>query len=117
MNLEFNTAIHTLCFLAKHSDEQFTSVELTERVCVNPVQMRRVTNKLKETGYLDASRGKDGGFHANSETLTTSLSDLFTSFVEGKSKGRLFSGNDQSDCLISREISHVLTDYQLKENE
>ncbi|TDM02427.1 redox-sensitive transcriptional regulator HypR [Macrococcus carouselicus] len=117
MNLEFNTAIHILCFLARHSDEQFTSNELAEKVCVNPVQLRRVTSKLKEAGHLDASRGKYGGYYANSETLTTALSDLFVLFVEGKTKGRLFTGDEKSDCLISREISHVLADYELQEYE
>lgn len=53
MNLEFNIAIHVLCFLEKHKSERYTSQTLAELTCLNPVQLRRVTNQLSQLDYIE----------------------------------------------------------------
>ncbi len=87
----------------KHPGERYSSGELAERICVNPVQLRRVTRKLNEQRYLDATRGKFGGYQSNQSTNDVNLADLFVLFNEEKSEGRLFTGDEDSDCEISKK--------------
>lgn len=117
MNLEFNIAVHLLTFLVKHPDERYSSSELAERICVNPVQLRRVTRRLNEQQYLDATRGKFGGYQSNQITHDVNLADLFVLFNEEKSEGRIFTGNQGSDCEISREIGHTMSQFHQREQD
>lgn len=117
MNLEFNIAVHLLTFLVKHPDERYSSGELAERICVNPVQLRRVTRRLNEQQYLVATRGKFGGYQSNQSTHDVNLADLFVLFNEEKSEGRIFTGNQGSDCEISREIGHTMSQFHQKEQD
>ncbi|WP_436855572.1 redox-sensitive transcriptional regulator HypR [Staphylococcus caeli] len=115
MNLEFNIAVHLLTFLAKHSEERYSSNELATRICVNPVQLRRVTRRLTEQQFLDASRGKYGGYQANAQTMRVNLADLLVLFSEERSDGRLFTGDAGSDCEISREIGQTMSRFHQRE--
>ncbi|MGW7934786.1 redox-sensitive transcriptional regulator HypR [Staphylococcus xylosus] len=115
MNLEFNIAVHLLTFLVKHPGERYSSGELAERICINPVQLRRVTRKLNEQRYLDATRGKFGGYQSNQSTSDVNLADLFVLFNEEKSEGRLFTGDEDSDCEISKEIGHTMSLFHQRE--
>ena len=117
MNLEFNIAVHLLTFLVKHSDERYSSGELAERICVNPVQLRRVTRRLNEQQYLVATRGKFGGYQSNQSTHDVNLADLFVLFNEEKSEGRIFTGNQGSDCEISREIGRTMSQFHQREQD
>ncbi|MDW8797271.1 Rrf2 family transcriptional regulator [Staphylococcus pseudoxylosus] len=117
MNLEFNIAVHLLTFLVKHPDERYSSGELAERICVNPVQLRRVTRRLNEQQYLVATRGKFGGYQSNQSTHDVNLADLFVLFNEEKSEGRIFTGNQGSDCEISREIGHTMSQFHQREQD
>src|SRR5699024_5312860 len=100
MNLEFNIAVHLLTFLLKHYDERFSSNELAERICINPVQLRRVTRKLNQHHYLETSWGKFGGYQAYGMTATVNLSELFVMFKAAPAEGRLFAGDAGSDCEV-----------------
>lgn len=117
MNLEFNIAVHLLTFLVKHPNERYSSGELAERICVNPVQLRRVTRRLNEQQYLVATRGKFGGYQSNQSTHDVNLADLFVLFNEEKSEGRIFTGNQGSDCEISREIGHTMSQFHQREQD
>ncbi|MHD0396370.1 redox-sensitive transcriptional regulator HypR [Staphylococcus simulans] len=117
MNLEFNTAIHVLTFLTKHADERFSSKALSELVCINPVQLRRVTGTLVEHGYIDTFRGQHGGYQANHQTAKVNLADLFQLFTEKRTQGRLFTGDAMSHCEISREIGNTMAKHHAKEHE
>lgn len=99
----------------KHPGERYSSGELAERICINPVQLRRVTRKLNEQRYLDATRGKFGGYQSNQSTSDVNLADLFVLFNEEKSEGRLFTGDEDSDCEISKEIGHTMSLFHQRE--
>ncbi|MGW7831794.1 redox-sensitive transcriptional regulator HypR [Staphylococcus xylosus] len=117
MNLEFNIAVHLLTFLVKHPGERYSSGELADRICINPAQLRRVTRKLNEQRYLDATRGKFGGYQSNQSTSDVNLADLFVLFNEEKSEGRLFTGDEDSDCEISKEIGHTMSLFHQREQD
>lgn len=116
MNLEFNISVHVLSFLTKHRDEHFSSQELAQLTCLNPVQLRRVTTVLNNHGFIDALRGQGGGYRANNTTPTIKLSTLYQLFVVDKtSSQRIFTGNEQSYCAISRNIAHTMANYKEQE--
>ncbi|HLR20099.1 MAG TPA: redox-sensitive transcriptional regulator HypR [Staphylococcus sp.] len=117
MNLEFNIAVHLLTFLVKHSNERYSSGELSQRICVNPVQLRRVTRKLNDQQYVNSARGKHGGYQANKETSQINLSDLYILFNEERTEGRIFTGDVGSNCEISKKIGQTMTKYYKKEHD
>ena len=84
MNLEFNIAVHVLCFLAKHKDKHYSSTELAELTCLNPVQLRRVMSQLNNSNYIQTIRGKHGGYQANQHTAAITLAELYSQFVLDK---------------------------------
>lgn len=61
--------------------------------------------------------GKYGGYQANEVTADVNLADLFELFNEERSDGRIFTGDEGSDCEISREIGTTMSKFQQKEND
>ena len=100
MNLSFNIAIHVLTFLTKHSNERFSSDALAEKVCVNAVQLRNV-----------AQRGQPGVYQATKKTASANLGDLYLLFTEGRDKGRIFTGDHDSSCEVSSQISTTMAKH------
>ncbi|RIO62212.1 transcriptional regulator, partial [Mammaliicoccus sciuri] len=60
---------------------------------------------------------KFGGYQSNQTTHDVNLADLFVLFNEEKSEGRIFTGNQGSDCEISREIGHTLSQFHQREQD
>lgn len=117
MNLEFNIAVHALTFLSKHSSERFSSTELASKICVNPVQLRRVMTKLLEENYVITMMGKYGGYSINGNGLMIKLSTIFKLFNDHRTYGRIYTGEEESDCEISRKMTNVMMDYHKQEME
>lgn len=115
LNLEFNIAVHVLTFLSKHSYEKFNSTELSEKVCVNPVQLRKVMSRLLENNYIIAEKGKYGGYIVRDNALDISLGELFRLFTVNKAFGRIYTGTKDSECEISNGMSRVMSEYHHKE--
>jgi len=115
LNLEFNIAVHVLVFLSRHSYEKFSSTELSKKVCVNPVQLRRVMSQLSESDYITAKKGKYGGYSMKGNVLNASLAELFRLFATNKSFGRIYTGTKESECEISNQMSHVMSEYHYEE--
>ena len=118
MNLEFNIAIHVMCFLVKHSEERWSSQTLAESVCIHPVQIRRVTTKLIEAGWIEGHRGKQGGYQANIRTAEAPLTALYDVFVpQDMTEQRIFTGASNNACQISREIADTMVTYYREEHD
>ena len=118
MNLEFNIAVHVLCFLAQHDQEQFNSKELAKLTCLNPVQLRRVLAYLTEHNYIKVQRGKAGGYQANQHTAQVDLAKLYQHFVLDKNNSqRRFTGASDSHCQIYKKIAHTMSHYYSQEHQ
>ena len=78
MNLEFNIAVHVLCFLAQHDQEQFNSKELAKLTCLNPVQLRRVLAYLTEHNYIKVQRGKSRRLPSQSTYCSSRFSQVIS---------------------------------------
>ncbi|UEX90249.1 redox-sensitive transcriptional regulator HypR [Staphylococcus ratti] len=118
MNLEFNIAIHVMCFLVKHSEERWSSKALADSVCIHPVQIRRVTAKLIELGYIEGHRGKQGGYQANQQTAHVPLTALYDVFIpQHMTDYRVLTGGIENTCLISRQIGTTMHAFYETERE
>lgn len=118
MNLEFNIAVHVMCFLVKHSEERWSSQALADSVCIHPVQIRRVTTKLIEAGWVEGHRGKQGGYQANVRTAEVSLTTLYDVFVpQDMTNQRVLTGATDNTCQISREIGHTMLTFYRREHD
>ncbi|MET3644453.1 DNA-binding IscR family transcriptional regulator [Streptococcus gallinaceus] len=51
-----------MAYLVKHAGESFSSQELAELICVNPVQLRSVMRPLVEHQLVISKKGKFGGY-------------------------------------------------------
>ncbi|WP_241538418.1 RrF2 family transcriptional regulator [Staphylococcus felis] len=115
VNLAFNTAVHVLAFLTKHQGEKHNSQALAEKVCVNPVQIRRVMSQLHQHGYVEVKRGNQGGYYITQKGMTAKLSLLFELFNQPESHIRLFIGDTAIECEISQQIGRVMYKHYLEE--
>jgi len=76
-----------------------------------------VTTVLNQYQFIKTSRGKNGGYSANHSTASIKLSVLYRIFVlEKDSQQRIFTGHEQSDCEISRNIAKTMSHYNQKEH-
>lgn len=117
MNLCFNIAIHALTFLVKHADEKFTSEELADLICVNPVQLRNVMRELVAEGYVHSKKGKSGGYSAMPGVDALPLSELFELFRQTPLDNRVITGEPDSHCMIARNIGDYLVDMNDVEHQ
>ena len=110
LNLQFNMAIHVLTFLSKHEGEHFTSAQIAESVCVNPVQLRRVLSVLNQHDMIISKKGKTGGYCASKDIDNISLGNLFQIFCHPH-HASVYTGNKDNPCLISRNIETIMSQY------
>jgi len=115
INQQFNIAIHVLVFLGKHSNEQFSSLELCESVCVLAVQLRKVMRLLSSNKLVETRYGKKGGYRAIDDCLNISLAKLFMIFRDIDNDARIFTGKEDSDCKISRSMRKTMYNFSVKE--
>ncbi|WP_018143493.1 RrF2 family transcriptional regulator [Alloscardovia criceti] len=107
MNLQFTIAIHALAYLSKHAGESFSSSQLAELICVNPVQLRRVMRVLCDQGLVESKNGKSGGYTATPLTNDVQLSTLFELLRNHDIDPRILTGTPDSSCEISRNMSSI----------
>lgn len=117
INQQFNIAIHVLVFLGKHSNEKFSSSELSELVCVHPVQLRKVMRLLSSNELVQTKHGKKGGYTSIQGSLNISLAKVFVIFRNIENDARIFTGRENSDCKISTSMKNTMHKYAVKEYE
>ena len=64
-NLRFATALHILVLADKFKNEIITSDFIAGSINVNPVVVRREIKFLKEAGFIDSKKGKEGETKVN----------------------------------------------------
>jgi len=105
-------AVHILIFLSKHHEEQFTSTEIAESVCVNPVQLRRVLSILNQQELIYSKKGKSGGYAAIESCEDIVLGDLYRLFASSQPASKVYTGSKENDCLISQNIETIMSAHQ-----
>lgn len=109
MNLHFNIAIHALTFLLKHKGESISSEKLADLICINPVQLRQVMSILVQNKYVISKKGKFGGYSLSNDIENIKLSSLYELFRNNVLDLRVVTGDEDSDCIVSRNIGQVIS--------
>lgn len=115
MNLYFNMAVHALTYLVKHAGESFSSQELAELICVNPVQLRSVMRPLVEHQLVISKKGKFGGYSVDAHIGEIYLDQIFLLFREVEQDSRIYTGTGESHCEIARNMTKVMKSYAEQE--
>lgn len=115
LSSRFTIATHILLLLAVEGPlRKQTSEEIAASVGVNPVTIRTILAKLKESGLLTIARGVGGAKLRLSPQEITLLSVYQAVELTGKT-GSLFSFHEQPNpnCRVGKSI-HFLLDERLE---
>lgn len=115
LSSRFKIATHILLLLAVEGPlRKQTSEEIAASVGVNPVTIRTILAKLKESGLLTIARGVGGAKLRLSPQEITLLSVYQAVELTGKT-GSLFSFHEQPNpnCRVGKSI-HFLLDERLE---
>lgn len=105
-NLRFSTAVHILVLLDKFRGELITSEFIAGSINVNPVVVRREIKVLKESGLVDAKKGKDGGLFLLVDSNQILLGDLYKIVNQDSRLGRMNHPNP--NCTVGRQMNSNL---------
>lgn len=105
-NLRFATAIHILVLLDKNRNELITSDFIAGSLNVHPVVVRREIKVLREAGYIESKKGKEGGCTLAMEANKILLGDLYKLVNKENMLGR--KNRPNPDCAIGRQMNNKL---------
>lgn len=106
MNSNFSLAIHSLTYLALHTDHRCSSDAIAESACVHPVRIRKVLSLLKKHGFIQSKEGTGGGFTFAMDPSDISLWDVYKVTSEGALQPKCPDSN--KDCIVGANMQHVL---------
>lgn len=105
-NLRFATALHILVIAEKFQDEIITSDFIAGSINVNPVVVRREIKFLREAGYIDSKKGKEGGCFLVKNPQDILLGDVYKLVNQENVFGKMNHTNP--NCPIGREMNKKL---------
>ncbi len=100
--------LHVLLHMADQK-EPMTSEFLARMMNTNPVVVRRTLSGLRETGLVNSSKGRSGGWTLNCDLVEVTLLDIYQAVGEPA----LFAvgiRNESSTCLIEKAVNKALAD-------
>ncbi len=89
------------------NDGSMTSVHIAQMLSTNPVVVRRIMGSLRDAGYVQAIKGRGGGWVLACPLSSISLLDIYNIFSETT----LFTiglTDEHSDCFIERNVNEEL---------
>ena len=98
--------LHILAHLAS-SDESITSTQIAKMQSTNPVVVRRTMGLLREHGYVDSTKGRNGGWKISKPLSDITLLDIHRAFGESS----LFTiglTDEHVQCPIEKSINESL---------
>lgn len=100
-------AIHALTMLAHRGGGSLTSAEIAESLASNPVLVRRILGRLRDSGLVWSTEGRGGGWSLARAPRDITLHDAYAAVEEGRILSR--HAHPPSDaCAIGRNISAQL---------
>jgi len=75
-------ALHTLGHMAHEPDRMHTSAEIADHAGTNPVVVRRVLGRLRESGLLVSEKGHAGGWRLARAPKNITLADIYLALDE-----------------------------------
>ncbi|WP_413532078.1 RrF2 family transcriptional regulator [Empedobacter brevis] len=105
-NLRFATAIHILVLTEKFKGQLITSDFIAGSINVNPVVVRREIKFLKEAGFIDSKKGKEGGILLVKNADDILLGDIYKIVNQENAFGRMNHTNPE--CPVGKQMNHHL---------
>lgn len=105
-NLRFATAIHILVLTEKNDGKVITSDFIAGSINVNPVVVRREIKLLREAGFIDSKKGKEGGCYLIKNPNDIFLGDVYKLVNQDNVFGKMNHTNP--NCPIGKEMNHNL---------
>ncbi|MEG0698186.1 MAG: Rrf2 family transcriptional regulator [Algoriella sp.] len=102
-NLRFATAIHILVLADKFKNEIITSDFIAGSINVNPVVVRREIKFLKDAGFIDSKKGKEGGCFLIKNASDILLGDVYKLVNQENVFGKMNHTNP--NCPIGLEMN------------
>jgi Rrf2 family protein len=106
-NTQFAVAIHVLTLLTGHRDTPMSSDAMAESVGANPVYLRRVLGRLRETGFVDSRPGPKGGWHLTQEPDAITLGDVWRAIQDDAPIFGLHA--TAPECPVGNQITVTLS--------
>lgn len=114
-NSRLSLALHTLSHMAGEPSRVRTSADIAAHARTNPVVVRRVLGKLRESGLLSSEKGHAGGWRLAKPAGSITLADVYLALDERFVSG---SGGDvePSHCSVETglqaRVSEVLEEIE-----
>ena len=110
----FTMAIHMFACIDTFSDQRMTSDFMAASIGTNPVIIRKLLQQLKAAGLVEVSRGT-GGVTITKPLEEITFLDIYRA-VECAPDEELFHfhENPNKNCLVGKNIHHVLDDRLLQ---
>lgn len=105
-NLRFATAIHILVLTEKFKGQLITSDFIAGSINVNPVVVRREIKFLKEAGFIDSKKGKEGGIYLVKNSADILLGDVYKIVNQENVFGRMNHTNPE--CPVGKQMNDNL---------
>ncbi|MGX1365360.1 Rrf2 family protein [Streptomyces canus] len=100
-------AIHALTMLAHRGGGSLTSAEIADSLASNPVLVRRILGRLRDSGLVRSTEGRGGGWSLARAPRDITLNDAYTAVEEGRILSR--HAHPPSDaCEVGRHICDLL---------
>lgn len=105
-NLRFATAIHILVLAEKFQGQLITSDFIAGSINVNPVVVRREIKFLKDAGFIDSKKGKEGGVFLIKNPSDILLGDVYKIVNQENVFGRMNQTNPE--CPVGKQMNQNL---------
>lgn len=101
-NSRLSLALHTLSHMAGDPNGMRTSADIADHAGTNPVVVRRVLGKLRESGLLTSEKGHAGGWRLARKPQEITLADVYLALDE-----RLVAPDRTTD-VATCSVEHAL---------
>ena len=113
-NSRLSLALHTLSHMAGDPTQVRTSANIAEHAGTNPVVVRRVLGRLRESGLLSSEKGHAGGWKLARDPKSITLADVYLALDE--SLIATDSENQAPTCSVEyalhRRVSSVMGEIE-----
>ena len=121
---KLSLAVKALHLLNSKPDEALSSLQISEKLNVNPSKLRRILSMLVKTGLIGSTKGVNGGFTLKKPAERIDLQEVYCSVEEKKAFYLDFHNNTEGDTSsdnmntfflnLFAEVQVVIEDYMRK---
>jgi Rrf2 family protein len=121
---KLSLAVKALHLLNSRPDEPLSSLQISEKLNVNPSKLRRILSMLVKTGLIGSTKGVNGGFILKKPAERIDLQEVYCSVEEKKAFYLDFHYNAQGDISSEKmnnffldlfaDVQVVIEDYMRK---